>query len=251
MRIVIPVSHVDLHLAELMMARINKLGGLAGHELTLVITMQAYWDREKFAILASQSGAESITAMRLPTENEEGWPESANHLFYSTVMHLATLGNTRFWYFMEADNVPLFPGWADALEREYLAAGKSYMGVINDTTYRNTLTGATFIRGKHMVGTGIYPADFAKCCQSVHYMDRRPFDICIEEEVVPKCHNTRLICHRWGTVNYRAAGDVIIMDDRDSSYARYAAPVSPEAVVVHGCKDASLYKLLDSGLLAS
>lgn len=238
MIVVIPVSHVDIDMAEELLTKVIELGKVDA-EVVLVFTHKAYWDADRIATLAKAGFAEA-SVRRLQDECEEGWPESCNHLFYGSARMVA--GNA--FYFMEADNMPLSPGWFDELLSEYRRAGKPYMGVIGDTKYLNRRTGEKITRGKHMVGTGIYPADFLKICPSVHYMDRRPYDICIEEDVVPLCHHTDLIAHRWGTVNYRRENGAIVMDDRDPQF-EYAAPIPPQAVVVHGCKDGSLFKLLD------
>lgn len=234
MKFVLPVCDKDLHQAVRLARWIKHLGGES--KWLIAASQRAWWDIEKV------SRPLSAEVYRLPTENEEGWPESPNHMFYSVVTDVEF---TESWYWFEADNIPLFKGWEKSLQSEYDSEQKPYMGVVNDTKYINKKTGEKITRGKHMVGTGIYPADFAARCRSVHYMDRRPFDICIEEEVVPECHNTNQIAHRWGTINYHYnEHNVIIMDDREPGYD-YAAPIPPWAVVVHGCKDESLFNLLD------
>jgi hypothetical protein len=60
-------------------------------------------------------------------------------------------------------------------------------------------------------------------------------------------HATKFIHHHGRTHNYRREGDMIVCDDKDMPDGiSYNGPIPPEAVVVHGCKDGSLSRLLVS-----
>jgi len=242
MLIVLPVSHIDVDAALRLATRLRDAKGLA--TVWLAATMQASWDVGP--IVDVLRSAPQFNYYRLPDECEEGWPESANHMFYSLAQELARHENKEPWYFMEADNRPLQPCWLEALQQEYIAAGKPYMGAVNDSRLTNLQTGETFIRGKHMVGTGVYPADFLSRCKTIDTVQNFAWDVHIGPEIIHEVHDTKLIAHRFRTCNYRREGSVLVCDNFEPKPYQhlYAAPVSQEAVILHGCKDDSLDKLL-------
>lgn len=105
----------------------------------------------------------------------------------------------------------------------------------------------------HMVGTGIYHHEFGARSPNIGQIDRvmpwagplEPFDIRLRHEIVPHAHNTILIQHNWNTGNYREEGGKIICDDLSGDpNLSHAKPYDGHAVVVHGCKDGSLAKLV-------
>lgn len=246
MLLVIPVSHVDLDRAWRLVERIAKYGGMKEEGVILSSTWKASWDMAPVGrALADQF--KFVLRNEIATECEMGWPEAANHLFYETskFVHERNFGEP--WYFCEADNTPLRPGWFEALKQEYAAAGKPYMGVINSSRWVNQQTGEQFIRGKHMVGTGIYPADFLDRCQSIHRVDIVPWDVTIGYEILPEVHDTALISHHWGCQNATRAEDGLIYVESIDPVKGYNAGVIPaEAVVCHGVKDGSLDQVLDN-----
>jgi hypothetical protein len=97
-----------------------------------------------------------------------------------------------------------------------------------------------------MVGAGIYPATLWTTYSQVQFLPETPFDMAMGEWMVPLTHNTKLICHRWSTCDYRRnEQSELIMEDEEPENNLYGGrPVPPEAIIVHGCKDNSLTKLL-------
>ena len=148
------------------------------------------------------------------------------------------------------DNVPLRSTWADDLQDEYLRQRKLCVGVLEDTVWTNP-DGSKRIRGKHMVGTGIYTIPMRaysvllRSCGSV----ATPFDVFLCNEVVPVAAHTALIQHNWSTCNYRREGKAIVCDTDPvrPNNPYFAKPVRANAAVLHGCKDGSLIKLFDAG----
>lgn len=251
MLLVIPVSHMDMDRAWRLVERIAKYGGMKEEAVMLSATWSASWDVDPIQrALEDQFGYVRIN--KLATECEVGWPEAANHLFYETAKSIDAFRFKEPWYFLEADNTPLRPGWFEALKSEYTAAGKPYMGVVNKSRWVNQRTGEQFIRGEHMVGTGIYPADFFERSNLIHQVDIIPWDVAIGSEVVPEVHDTKLISHHWGCHNARREADGLIYVDTIDPKKEYNAGVIPaEAVVCHGVKDGSLDKALDESEPAS
>lgn len=243
MKLVIPVSDVDLEKAKLLAARIIALGGMASEHVIVVSTMRAAWDIQP-VIETLQPGFQTTTLHVLPDECEEGWPESANHLFFGGATYLLESGNNEEpFYWFEADCFPVRPGWWSEFKAEYERAGKLYMGCINVSRFYDRETGKEIEDGRHMVGTGIYPSRFLNWCGRIHYLTRIPWDVHIGPEVAPQCQHTELIAHRWGTCNYRMEGGQLVCDDTKHNWHKYAAPIPAAAAVIHGCKDSSLYAL--------
>lgn len=243
MKIVMPISHVDIEQAKLLAKQLVTFG--MDKKVIVVSTWRATWDIDALVELLGNSFLECVS---LQSECEVGWPESSNHLFYESATFLQKINNDEPWLFMEADMFPIMSSWYGDLLDEYNSAGKPYMGVIGANVYVNKLTGKTWIDGKHMVGAGIYPADFLQRCKSVHYLDYYPWDIAISSEIIKEVHHTNLIAHRWNTCNYRYdnSGDFIIMDDIPKEFVGpRAKPIPLETVLVHGVKDSSLYNLLN------
>jgi hypothetical protein len=208
--------------------------------VAIVSSWKAWWDIDK--LLTPLSAA---SAYKLSFVDEVGWPESANHMFVQTAQLMAEHYPDEAWYFMEADTCPIKKGWFQALEEEYNRVGKPYMGVISNTV-RGNPDGEFWITGQHMTGTAIYPADFLDRCKEIHFLMREPWDIAIGKEVVPFCHHTKLIAHRWSSYGYYLKDGVIqITKSRAANKfsSTHVQPIPPEAVVVHGCKDSSIYAL--------
>jgi len=75
-------------------------------------------------------------------------------------------------------------------------------------------------------------------------MDHDPFDLVIQDEVMPLCHETKQIFHAWNTGNYQLVENQVIGRDLGPNKGRYGGrPIPGEAVMLHGVKDASLYKI--------
>lgn len=243
MKLVIPVSHVDLDMAVLLAQRLITLGQMEQEHVIVVSTMKAKWDIDP-VIATLQPGFRETTLHVLLDEDETGWPESANHLFVGGASFVEQFGEPFYWF--EADNFPVRPGWWQEFRAEYFEVGKPYMGFVNVSRYSNRATGEQFEDGHHMVGTGIYPARFMATCSRVHHLAPRPWDVYLGPEVVPQCHHTDLIAHRWATCNYRMDNGQLVCDDTDHKWHKYAAPIPPNTAVIHGAKDSSLYKLANT-----
>ena len=120
------------------------------------------------------------------------------------------------FYYLETDCVPLKRDWFSQLSSEYKSSKKPFMGVIRNAV--NTATGAPLPR--HMNGSGFYPNPisdhshmlYVACLNSDPFAV--PFDVAGGNEVVPKCHPTKLLyCDFTATPN-----------------------INPEAVIWHGDK---------------
>lgn len=240
LRTALPISAADFQLAVHLLRRLISWKEEL-HDRSFVITASwaDHFDVKELFLQFKTIFPNTAWAVLPDVPEDLGWPEAANHVFVETAKVCA--GEP--FYFMEADNFPLQPCFIDSFESEYVAAGKPYMGAIEPSRW--TIAGEYVEKGTHMVGTGIYPADFLTRCKLVHSIHSIPFDVYMESDIIPECHETKLISHHWSTKNYRFDDDGLIMDDnvvRPGKHS-YVKPVNSEAVVIHGCKDESLYKL--------
>jgi hypothetical protein len=240
--VALPISGVDLQLARRLLGRlVSWKDEFPDQNFVVVATWEDHFDVQPLYTEFRSVFANTKWAVIEDVPEGDGWPDAANHLFRQTAGLMA--GSP--FYFMEADNVPLRPYFLDALNQEYEEAGKPYMGAIEPT--RRTLPSGEYVeRGKHMVGTGIYPADFLIKCKSIHHVAQGvPWDVYIEDEVVSECHETKLIAHRNGTAKYSLVNGILQCVDYKERPGKhsYADPVPRGALVIHGCKDFSLYDI--------
>jgi len=267
MNIILPVTPADqrlfLPLAKLLLYFFRTAPGPwaeGAHKLALLVSPRVTWtsgETETLELIQAILPEGTVTIDRISTDLdvEKGWPMSPNLVFMAAVRHsVGLVSEGKPWYFFELDNTPLKPSWADMLERAYGLAqeqyGARFLGVINET--RGIFPGIQGEnKGKHLVGTSIYPADFFRFSKLTKHLPNTqlPFDVFLQWEVVKQSRETALIQHNWMTKNYRRdqSGNIVCDPDRHAdnpNYARYAQPVKDAAVVVHGCKDGSLAQLV-------
>lgn len=247
---VFPVSKGDKSLATRVAGLIAHFGGVERHKLLVVGTRSTV--KEASDLKEKLSGVFGSTELFVPdTECEIGWPNSANHLFHQAVTHLFRAGNKLPWYWFEADCTPLRSTWLDEIESEYNAAGKPFMGAVQPTRLIHPDTGE-FVRndGEHVIGSCVYPADFAKRSTLWRYIRwdseppvPTPWDVYLRHEIRQQAHVSIRIKSNWRTKNYQIAGTGrITCDPIDELSVDDAIP--PETAVVHGCKDGSLVDAL-------
>lgn len=253
MLICVPCSSADVHLIPAFTAALRRCGGIKQHTCLVVATPSAAAEAQKVTDCLEElsSGCKQI---RLEADPHGGWPLACNIHYHDTVDYLARTKNEQFWYWMELDNTPLKPGWADALSDEYHRERKPYLGPLVPT-WKVDNPGTPNERKRqetpHMLGTAIYPANHhLRGIFWKHAGTGMPFDVAQQYEVGGQNNqnvfDTKLIQHQWGVVNFRRENGQIVCDDKANPYGiSYAGPLSDEAVVHHGCKDGSLSALLD------
>ncbi len=250
MLIVFPFSKNDLHLAVPLMVLIRNLGPYPRHDLLLAYSEElTKEERESVAVNARQCGwrtpAQAFTA-QIPIQR---WPDAPNAIFAQTASLI--WGNPELrkpWLFMEPDCTPLKAGWADAIADEYNSDLRlPFLGFI-DTTYSvNNMTGEHVKTGEHLCGCAVYPPNLATFTQR-HVNCIGAFDHVIAPDIRPLARHSAIMQDNWSTGNYRQEGERILCDPvtlRIALIGRSAVkPVQPGAVMVHGCKDGSLVKLV-------
>ena len=246
-KLVFPVSFIDADQVTLLAYRLASFNNLKDRDAIMVYCWGDQWDVDRpYDILTTAFRTVHRFIYPDPPEGM-GWPEAPNHMFYSTAERLAEHHNKDPWFWFEGDVFPLKSDFLTQIEEEYETVGKPYMGVINSSRYLKP-DGNQFEQGRHMVGCGIYPPDFTTRCSRVHFIpEKMPFDVWIEDEVIPDCHDTKLIFHAWNTGKYHLVdGELIGKDLKNTTGERHqygGRPVNHEAVLLHGEKTTSLFKL--------
>lgn len=249
MLVIIPVSEADEQMIDTVSELIVKLGGCPNHDLLVVGSTDCEPLVNKLhAKLKSEFRNTSTYVFQCLVK---GWPLGPNAYFRNTVSYLYTeRGIDQPWYWFELDNTPMKRGWLDALQKEYIAAHAVFMGARHSTYYTDA-NKKLIEKGAHMAGTGIYPVNFTQLCDLWRFEEGQAFDVWIQWEVLRGgLTDTSLIQHNWKTCNYRREDGVIVSDNFDMPHPDLHTnkPVTEEAVVVHGCKDLSLARLLLSEL---
>jgi len=248
MLIVYPVTIADFKLAELNTTLIGRFGGIRPHKLLMVFSESCPSASRKKIEKILSTVSDDVFSHDLETRDERGWPKSANSVFAEVARVVTENGcyGEKGWYFMEADNTPLRAEWANLLDREYKLARLPYMGV-KHITHRG-IGPARREAGYHMVGTGVYPADFFYSCRLAKHLTSisDPFDVALQWEVVPQMHPTDQILHNWSSHKYEKGRDGVITCRAFREGVGITHPIAPDHIysVVHGCKDASLPKLV-------
>lgn len=240
MRFVVPISQIDVHLLSKRVEVFKRLGGWKNHHLLFAPAPSCFGEALKAADDLKEvcPNVEVRQVLREPTG---GWPEACNKHFYDTAVVLERMGNPLNWFFLELDCNPLRAGWQDAAETAYNAGGKPFCGHVRATAEVTSPP----MKGSHMVGAGMYPANFTQIAAAEYRAipKNEPFDISLRWRVLQSgVVHTDLIAHRHSSRGYTLEGSQLVAQGQD--------PVSIETTaILHGCKDDSVADLVLSGAL--
>lgn len=251
MKIIVPVSAHDKHLLPAFTDCLLKFGGLEEHPVLFFPLPAA---KEETFIAAERLGAE---VHPLEQNYEGGSPLAPNRHFANTVFALGQMGNTSPFLWMELDMLPVKPRWAVALFEDYRYGGTPFRGAVVDTPF-NDNDSLVFRSGDTMMmGTGIYPPNMdrderikpllADLTKPGVWNPPEAFDVYLRWVIKNiGVSNTPLISDMWATQNYRRTADGIVCESvkHDRVVRERGGLVSNRAVLVHGCKDGSLARLL-------
>ncbi len=178
----------------------------------------------------------------------EEWPVAPNWMFFESIKALAATDNKVAFLWYEPDLYLLRRDGLTVLEEEYMRSGtKSIMGAVNNTRRRNA-AGELEIVSKHVVGAAVYPWNLLEISNAVHILDFEPFDVAMENELMPKVHDISetLYAHRWQTGQYHLTPDGFLVGKalKPIGVGVYDKPVPKSCVILHGVKDLSVAKIL-------
>ena len=233
------VSHADAPLAANWRKWTSFLCSLEGgsqQDSTLLIMgtqslTPQHWAQLRAAIIKTP-GMFNIEGAVLPDDNENGYPISASHLFLRTMEHCEKTfpGSPVLW--VEADSVPMRPGWFSEIEAEYGECGKPFMGHLEAKS-----------KPVHMPGVAVYPPDWRDLSPRLAGVLSAPdiaqwgsgkgqaFDIYAAPEIVPKMAQAKTLQLIWRPPQFT----------KDS-----LKTIKPEAALFHQCKTGALINLLGS-----
>lgn len=204
---------------------IATLGGCARHDLILQFSqgikragMHTELEDAARPIFAS------ISTVFPYTEDERGWPHSANHAWMNA-LQLVREKLQKPWLWLEADCFPLERAWFDKIEAEYVKGAKPFMGAeVRQPSHR-------------MSGIGVYPPMVVAYFKRIFLGDlvrEEAFDSFFASQIVPNAHFTTLIQNVWSTEPGKDVAPTF--PDADS-----LGLIDSRAVLFHRCKNQSLF----------
>jgi hypothetical protein len=251
MNILIPVSQSDKHLLPDFTAVLQHFGGLNDHKVLFLATPSA---KEETYEAAAALGAEAHV---FNMDFQGGWPSACSNHFATAVHHLGRIGNTEPFLWMELDMLPVAKNWPTLLLQEYRRQGQPFLGNWVPTPWVVGGKVATKDGDNMMMGCGVYPPNMerderfkpliADLAKTGARCPRDPFDVYLRWSIKHTgVANTDFIADMWQTKNYRREGDSIVCDaiPQDKPCRPRSGAIPPSAVLVHGCKDGSLARLL-------
>lgn len=256
MKLTIPVSRHDRHLIPNLIKSIESFKPGTDHELIVFGSREVEQDvlelEKKIKHLFTLSETLIIDDTML------GWPMSCNFYFQQLCRYISGKKDVDAFMWFELDTTIIKPDWLDVIASEYYAdttkANKEkrtpsiYLGA-KERAYegRNGELLPESIAGQRMAPIGVYSKEicFSPVLNSLSLTNRHWTHV-IQWYVVKRLKNSQLIQNNWRTKNYRHEQKNIICDS-DANLAwdiHWNNPLNDNAVLVHGCKDSSLFKLL-------
>lgn len=251
MKIVIPVSSSDQHLLEPFLDAVAKQGSIGDHEVIFIPTPscveKVQQNKDRLSGLCR-----NVQVVPCPRDWEGGWPIACNNHWHFAVSWLDGQRNKDVWLWLELDTVPMKQGWIQQLMEKYtigLGRGEIFMGVMNPLA----ASGVEDEHGLVMNGVAFYPAmlsTFPNITPLFTMMGRmggmgikEPFDKYLRWQFRKLGWNNvkPVISHHWKSKEYERKGDSIVYKKED---VPGEFTLSPDAILVHGCKDGSLHRLV-------
>ena len=233
LRLIIPVSSVDAHLALALLNHLSDPSDSArGRPILLVLTRSVAKRSEEF-LTAARKVSNDVELFVCPNEEESGWPMSANHLFRLAVG--ANSSSTLPWLWLEADCTPLTRDWVNQILTEYNACERPFMGTARPTRLVDAEGKQQGTDGEHLIGVAVYPSNFNRRSLLWNYAHGEPWDVYCRWEIRPAAHVSELFAHTWRASKFRGDREKGFVWDGDDQTA-----IPANAVLHHGCKDGSL-----------
>jgi hypothetical protein len=256
MKLVIPVSRHDRHLIPAFLKSIETFKPGSEHELLVFGSREA--ESDVLEIEAKIKHLFNSSETFIIDDTMLGWPMSCNFYFQQLCRYISGKKDIDSFMWFELDTTIMKSNWLDIISDEYYSdttkAVKEkrepaiYLGS-RERVYegRNGELLPESLAGQRMAPVGVYSKEicFSHVLNSLSMVNRHWTHV-IQWYVVKRLKNSSLIQNNWRTKNYRHE-DKNIVCDSDANLAwdvHWNKPVDEDAVLVHGCKDGSLLKLL-------
>lgn len=241
---VIPVSMADKELMMPFLSAVIAQGESKNHNLLVVAAPSARLYATRIHAEIGKLFVESEVHI-FDSDGPIGWPCGPNFYFCNAVEFIEKSGNKLPWLWCELDSTPLKTGWLDAIQLEYESAGTPYLGVKD---LFNAKVGNFSITHKYMVGVGVYPPNFRQLTGDPKQLEAAStaFDVHYGSKIFENTAQSKFIQHCFRTKNYQKTNEGVFKGGHASSYKhkKMDNPVLPETVLLHGCDDGSLSKLV-------
>jgi hypothetical protein len=256
MKLVIPVSKHDRHLIPDFISAINKFPVGEEHDLLVIGSKE-----NEEVIIGFEKQIKHLfksSEVHIIEDTMLGWPMSCNFYFQQACACLRKDKEVDAFLWFELDTVPMRENWLDLIAFEYYSdttrAVKEnrepliYLGV-KERVYegKNGELIPESVAGHRMSQVGVYSTKIcsAPVLNSLSVSNRHWTHI-IQWYVVNRMKNSALIQNNWRTEKYRNSNGEVVCDSISNLAwdVHWNKPINDEAILVHGCKDGSLVKLL-------
>lgn len=259
MKLVIPVSRHDIHALPNLIDTLIHFGGLSNHNCFFFSAPSVIEQVHEQAERLRPSMQEVVVKQAL-YEPEYGMPMDGGVLFFGAVFNLGRAQNSDPFLWLEVDSSPLVPGWLDLIENDYRAKGKPCYGNVVPLPFN--VNGKLEMRPgeDYMMAVGVYPPTMhideairpliQDLGNPLASNPKENFDTYIRGGIKAVGRvNSDLIADMWNTHEYELTADGITCKAvaTDKLVRPRGGLVPATAVLVHGCKDESLRKLVTAG----
>jgi len=256
MLLVIPVSKQDKHLIGRFKSIVNKFPVGIDHDLLVIGSKENQNEIEKLEYDIRHLFTTS--KFHLVNDNMLAYPMACNYYFQQTCAYLKGKKDHDSFFWFELDSIPLKANWLDIVSTEYYndttkalrekRKPKIFFG-IKERNYegKNGNLLPESISGSKMSSIGVYSTTICNApVLSSLSLTNRHWTSVIQWYTIKELNDSKLIQNNWKTNNYRKYNDSIVCDSiSDSPWnAHYNNVINKDCVVIHGCKDESLFNLL-------
>lgn len=260
MKIVLPVSKRDFHLLDAQTRLEEHLDSLRVFDVVFSpsVDVMAQLQTSDF-IERFQNITRSTTVLDVGYTETGSWPDGPNKHWAKTAYTMFNQYGDEEWFWKELDCWSVMQNWAVRINEEFITGKKPFMGCIVKTPFKDKKVRED---DEMMMGCAVYKGGFASAWdfrpildffingKSAQDQEGDPWDLMARGAFKKRGWTpTDLIGDRWNTQNFRVENGRLECDAGPTVYeniAHKSADLS-KAVVIHGCKDDSLARLVLSG----
>ena len=241
--VVLPYHAGDLEIATKLVDWIGELGSCKPHSLLLCADSKVPQDQmralmEKARPFFSQIATMICTVVEVAKDAKDNPYWAQNQMFLAAARQVKT--NYRFdFLWLEADAIPIYPGWLDDIAEEYEECARRFMGSIVHQD------GQPNMPKDYLNGVAVYPNDAIDIFSEIESVKNggQAWDIGSAAQIVPKSLNTSLIQHYYGT---KELPPVFVEARASDAPKNHVTPdfVNLTAAIFHRSKDGKLIDIL-------